>query len=578
MSDLDVTEIFGPDADDDARPATGNNGRKDSQATAIVRLARETGAEFFQDDETAFIYVRAGSHYETYALRSKRGRAWLLNLYIDSEGKSPGSQAVTDAVNSVEALALRGDEHRVYVRMARQGDTIYMDLADPTWSVVEITAAGWRLIANAPVRFRRPRGLLPIPAPTLGAQGHDITLLRRFVNVGHDDFVLLVAVLVAMLRGRGPFPTLNLLGEQGSAKSTLSRIVKQLIDPNTAPLRSEPREPRDLMIAATNNHILVFDNMSHLSQVLSDCLCRLSTGGGFSTRMLYENSEEQIFDAVRPVVLNGITEMATRPDLVSRMVTLTLPTIPDGVRRDETAFWTDFAAVQPRLLGALLTIVSVALKHETTVTLEKKPRMADFALWIAAAEPACPWPAGRFLELYAGNRQEAVEASLDGDAVADAAKSLAPWTGTAKELLDELNRRTPEATQRRPDWFRRPRQVSDALRRLAPALRQVAVNVTFTRTMTGRRITIGRLEQEGETSSCASYASSGPNGSGPHDVHDAGHDAHDASASPGSNGNGRHDAHDAHDARRPHRSNDTAAPPFGISPAAWAAQHTGRPA
>src|SRR5207245_1249553 len=152
---------------------------------------------------------------------------------------------------------------------------------------------------------------------------------------------------------------------------------------------------------------------------LSDAFCRLATGGGFATRKLYENREEEIFEAVRPVMLNGIADLAERADLISRAIVLTLPTIADADRRDEATMWAEFDRAQPALLGALYDAVSVALCHVDGVTLPTKPRMADFAIWVTAAEPACPWEAGSFLRAYARNRRNAEEAVLDGDPVAD---------------------------------------------------------------------------------------------------------------------------------------------------------------
>ena len=63
-------------------------------------------------------------------------------------------------------------------------------------------------------------------------------------------------------------------------------MLKKLIDPCAAPDRAGPRDERDLMIRARNGWVLAFDNLSKLPDWLSDALCRLSTGGGFSTRAL----------------------------------------------------------------------------------------------------------------------------------------------------------------------------------------------------------------------------------------------------------------------------------------------------
>jgi hypothetical protein len=48
-----------------------------------------------------------------------------------------------------------------------------------------------------------------------------------------------------------------------------------LIDPNAAPVRTAPREERDLFIAAGNGHLLAFDNLSDIAAWASDALCRM---------------------------------------------------------------------------------------------------------------------------------------------------------------------------------------------------------------------------------------------------------------------------------------------------------------
>src|SRR5262249_8821736 len=181
-----------------------------------------------------------------------------------------------------------------------------------------------------------------------------------------DDWRLLVAWLVATLRPTGPYPVLVVHGEQGSAKSTLGRVLRALVDPNKAALRTTPRDERDLVIAATNGWIIAFDNLGHVSKQLSDALCRLATGTGFATRALYTDTEEVIFEAQRPIVLNAIEELATEGDMLSRAMILYLPSIPGDKRQDEQTYWRNFAATQAQILGALCDIVSTALRRLPT--------------------------------------------------------------------------------------------------------------------------------------------------------------------------------------------------------------------
>ena len=173
---------------------------------------------------------------------------------------------------------------------------------------------------------------------------------------------------------------LVLAGEQGSAKSTFAAVLRALLDPNTAPLRALSREDRDLFITASNGHVLAFDNVSGLPAWISDTLCRLATGGGFAVRQLYTDADEVLFDACRPVILNGIEDVVTRPDLADRGLFQTLNPIPEQHRRPEAELWAAFNAERPQILGVLLDAVVVGLGRLPETRLERLPRMADFAL------------------------------------------------------------------------------------------------------------------------------------------------------------------------------------------------------
>jgi hypothetical protein len=172
------------------------------------------------------------------------------------------------------------------------------------------------------------------------------------------------------------------------------------------------------------------------------------------------------------------------------MLTLALPVIGDSQRQPEEQLWHAFEGARPRILGALLDGVVMGLRRVGSTHLQSYPRMADFARWAVAAEPAWPWPSGSFLEAYEKNRRGTVEARLDGDPLAALVRSLAlPWDGTATDLLKLLNEKTGDEVKRQKGWFQQPRQLSDALWRLAPHLRRVGVNVErLRRTAAGRLI------------------------------------------------------------------------------------------
>jgi hypothetical protein len=189
-------------------------------------------------------------------------------------------------------------ERAIDIRVAEHDGRLYLDLADERWRAVAIGPDGWRVLGCPPVRFRRSPGMLPLPVPE---RGGSIEVLRLFLNLSsQNDFVSIVAWLLAALRPGGPYPRFAISGEQGSAKTVLSKLLRGLVDPNVAPVRALPREERELMIAANNGHLLAFDNLSGLSPWLSDALCRLASGGSFAVRQLYTDDAEVLFEAARP--------------------------------------------------------------------------------------------------------------------------------------------------------------------------------------------------------------------------------------------------------------------------------------
>jgi hypothetical protein len=456
--------------------------RGPTHADILVELA-QTAELFHSPDGTGFADVDVNGHRETWRIRSNGFRRWLARCFFEKTAGAPSSEALQSALNVIEATALfDAPERVVHVRVGGLDGRLYLDLVNETWQAVEIDVSGWRIVDNPPVRFRRASGMqaLPLPLP-----GGSVASLRSFLNVRSDnDFVLAVAWALAVLRDHGPYPVITLSGEQGSAKSTFSAILRALLDPNTAPLRALPREDRDLFIAATNGHVLAFDNVSSLPSWISDTLCRLATGGGFAVRQLYTDQDEVLFDAERPVILNGIEDIVTRPDLADRALYLTLDPIPEEQRRPEAELWAAFDAECPRILGALLDAVVVGLRRLPDTRLERLPRMADFALWATACETAL-WNTGTFWLAYCGNRDQAIEGVIDADPIATAVRVVmakqAEWTGTAAAILSTLADEAGEQVARSKTWPVGARALSGRLRRAAAFLRKIGIEIAFER-------------------------------------------------------------------------------------------------
>jgi hypothetical protein len=211
---------------------------------------------------TAYADHVIDGHCETWPIRSRRFRAFLRRSYYRAAGTAAIVAVINGALDQLEARAqFNGPERQVHLRVAEHNGALYLDLADDHWRAVEVTPAGWQIVSAPPVRFRRSPGLLPLPAPQ---RGGSILALQSLLNLAsYDDFILVIAWLLAALRPAGPYPLLALAGEQGSAKTVTCKLLKALIDPGIAPVRTLPREERELMIAANNTHARFRQRLGH---------------------------------------------------------------------------------------------------------------------------------------------------------------------------------------------------------------------------------------------------------------------------------------------------------------------------
>ena len=489
----------------DGNDEDGDDDKKKPASTRLLEHTEAAGVELWHDtDQNPYMSVPerredGSSGRLTFRLPSSKARSWLEGLFYRTEHKAIAAMAIQEALGVLKSKAIfDGETYPAGVRILALEGLVYLDLGTPGLEVVEINKGGWivRSSLEIPVRFWRPAGLKALPLPT---KGGSLLELRKFLNTDERGFVLVVAWLTAALSGRKPYPVLAFSGEQGTGKSTASRVCRDLLDPNTAGLRSAPKNERDLFISAKNGHVLSFENLSVIGPELSDSMCRMATGGGFATRTLYADDEESLFDAARPIVLNGIPELATRPDLADRTLSATLERIDDKNRMDEATFWTNFEGARVGILGALCTAVSTYLRNWDSTRLELKPRMADFARLVVSAESALPWNPGEFLNHYSAARADLAASTLEGDEVAAGVAQVLEergwkeWEGTADALLKEL-KVVLKFEERAPKSFPpNARALSSHLTRIAPALRQTDIVVEKERTNNRRAIILRHL-------------------------------------------------------------------------------------
>jgi hypothetical protein len=472
---------------------------KDQDVLVELGLAHAT---YFCSPDAAFADVAIDGHRHTWPLSGPDFHDWLLHRFFTERKKAPSLSAMKAAIRTLGAHArFNGARNEVYLRAAKVGGKIYYDLGDAEWNVVEVDATGWRIISEAPVRFRRTQGMLALPLPERGG-----SIMQPLVNLTGDGFVLYISWLLDAMHPGRPHPVLYLAGEEGVAKSTAAKIARCLIDPNEVPLRNLPTTVRDLFVSAHGSHALAFDNVSTIPPAISDALCQIATGSGFGTRKLFTDTSQTLVSGHRPVILNGLLNAISRSDLTDRAVVNPMSRITPQQRRSEAELWAQFEAQRAQIFGALLDDMACGLRQLPNVRLASLPRMADFALWSVATEA---FPPGAFMAAFDHAAAEATEAVIEGDPVSVAVAAFmdgrGAWHGTAAELLRDLSAR--DRSEAEPStWKAWPREASAFGKRLRMAtavLRKIGIEVTFgkasNRSKT-RTITLSKIERRTDTS------------------------------------------------------------------------------
>ena len=463
------------DADAQAAADAPDEGGRRSQADALVAFVVDRFDLFRDESRTAYARDRATGI--TRRLESRSFRDAIAAAFFEAEGKAARDQSLREARMTLSGLA-QADLRAVHVRVAGADRRYWIDLCrDGDALAVRLEPGKWAVEAAGPI-FCRSEAMQPLPVPTSGEDG--IEPLWRVANLKPEDRVVVVAWLIDCLRPDTPYPVLELLGEQGSAKSTTQTALRRLIDANAADLRAPPRSAEDAFVSAASGHVLSLENVSHLKPEIQDALCVIATGGAFARRALYTNDDESVVKCKRPIILNGISAAVTQQDLVSRALSIELPIIRDAQSRGDLD--ADFERDRGQILGGLLDIAARALEILPSVSLpaDQRPRLLEFALLGMAVAEAMGRPSSEFVDAFKRIQRVGIERTLEGAPIAVALLSyLEEWGHgthelTAGEWHTKLEQFRPPGSA--DAWPRTPKGMGDAFRRLAPALRQIGID------------------------------------------------------------------------------------------------------
>jgi hypothetical protein len=451
-----------------------------NKATQITDAILETEAVLFLDQYKDPWIAFNGDGTVVDKINSSACRRFITALSHTNFNHIPTNTTINQVIQALEAHATFGQlEHSLEVSIVRIGDTIWYDLGR---KAVRITNKKWSVVKKPPIIFRRPPHQQAQVTPK---HGGDTKTLLKFVNVSNepDQILYLCWLLSTYIIPNLPRPILILHGMQGAGKSFQMQNAKTLIDHSLLDMGiSQPKNEEDFVLSACYNYLLFYDNVSAIPDWLSDLLCKAVTGGGFLTRKLYSNNEVFVYSFMRAIIINGINQVATRPDLLDRSIVMQLERISPDKRKEFGVIKAEFEKAKPQILGGIFDTVVQAMAIYPKIKDQEWSRMADFDHWGCAIAEALGYGQEKFMQARNGNIQlrndYAIEANAVGLAVVEFMRDKPRWSGTASVLYGLL---APIWTKLHLDKPKTAPLLAKTLRTLEPNLAAQNIATRFSR-------------------------------------------------------------------------------------------------
>jgi len=417
--------------------------KKPSLTDELMDLVLGKEGTLFHDQFGNAFIAFTGDGSDIVKLNSKRFKNRLRYSAYDKLGKEVTKEAVEKAVSVMQGKAVyEGKIHELDVRIVYSDGCVWYDMGDGR--AVKITSNGWKITEQPPILFRK---LSHQKKQVIPLRGGNLEELFQFIpepKQPGERLLLLVWLVVAVIQGF-PHPVLVVHGPQGSRKTTLFKILRQILDPSLIETLPPQHDLKEFTQLASHHFFLPMDNLSRISGTFSDALCRAVTGGGFSKRELYTDDDDVIYSFRRIIGINGINLVVDKPDLLERSLILGLER-PEKYIADEELFL-HFEKKLPYLLGSLFDIVTKTLKEGKSASVPPglaKYRMADFALWGLSAARVLGYETRDFISALQENLERQHEEAIDASPVAQTILSFmedkSDWCGSPSQLLSELEK------------------------------------------------------------------------------------------------------------------------------------------
>ncbi len=415
---------------------------RENPTDQLIEIGRENAKFFTNANNEGCATICKNGIYHQVLLDSEEFSNYLRILFYHQTSQAPSQEALGRAVGLFKAIAMEsGEKYRLTTRVKEANGKFYYNLNNMKKSIVKVTAEDVKIIKTKNPYFLPNRNTATQVKPDF--ENGDLNLLKKYLRVTHENyFVLLLVYIVTCIIESIPHPILIICGEKGASKSTSSRIIKSIVDPSNSDILSMPTTLESLELILTSNYMPVFDNIDSIRQVESDMFCITSTGGSIIKRKLYTNGDLQIANFKQCLILNGISVVASKADILDRSLLIELERIKDGDLKEERKIWKDFEKDKPRILGGIFNALHKAIPIYEGIALKKMYRMADFTKWGCAIAETLGYGKTVFLEALEQNRTKLNDETISQDVVATAVlafmKNRKEWSGSVTELFSGL--------------------------------------------------------------------------------------------------------------------------------------------
>lgn len=460
---------------------------------------------FYTKEGWVFVSISDGGKKVILRVDGEEFKNYLIYNLHKKYDLTLGSDGLSNLLTLLRAYAKNeGELIKTFQRVGKHKGIFFYNLANEAGEIIKVTSKGIKVVQQSPIAFVRSRNTLEQVKPVHDPDIDVWTLKEYFNTASEEDFTLLLIHILSCFIPEISHHVLMLLGNQGSSKSTVSKMIKALVDPSIVDVSTMPKNKEDLVLQLSTEYMVAFDNIGTLRAEYNDIFCQVVTGGNYVKRRLYTDDDIVVHSYKRCLILNGINYLTTQADLLDRSIVVTLKKISSSKRIPEKELLGNFYTNLPYILHSIFKTISKAKKIYRNLEIEKLPRMADVVKWQCAIAEALDINYVDFLDIYNRNRDcinsEIISSNPTANALILLMKDRENWKSSVSELWENMDIIAYQKNMNRSDplWAKSPSSLSRQLNVLKVNLESIGLVFSIRNIGINKQITIKNRNWRGE--------------------------------------------------------------------------------